>query len=210
MFPITLELSQQHCLVVGGGKVASRKVMGLLDCGARVTVVSPQIAPEMAALAETEQISLALRPFNDQDVDGCFLVFAATDNEKVNIRVSEICRNRGVLVNVVDVPELCSFYVPAVVRQGPLSIAISTEGRSPLLARRIREQLEEQFDDAYADYIEMLGEARDIVKKQIPEETVRRKVFTALTDLPLLPYIRNGQQDVAKERIRECIYSWLD
>lgn len=210
MFPISLNLEGQTCLVVGGGEVALRKVHGLLECGAVVRVVSPEVRPEILSLQAEGLVELQVRAFKKEDVEGCALVFAATNDAQINKEVYEACRDRRILVNVVDDPEHCLFIVPSTLRRGHLTISVCTEGCSPLLARRIRLQLEELFGAEYGMYVELLGMARSLVKELVKEEGRRRKIFEAIADIDVLGMIKQGKIDEAKERIRQCIYSWQE
>jgi precorrin-2 dehydrogenase/sirohydrochlorin ferrochelatase len=141
-YPIFLDLTQRRCLVVGGGPVAERKVHGLLEAGAQVWVVSPALTDALGAWAADGALTHLPRTFQDDDVEDCALVIAATDRGEVNGHVAGTARRHGVLVNVVDTPEACDFIAPAVVRRGALQIAISTGGKSPMLAKRLREGLD--------------------------------------------------------------------
>ncbi len=209
MFPISVNLFRCRCLVVGGGLVATRKVSNLLQCGAFIDVVAPLFTEELERIAREGLISLIPRYFDDKDIQGHMMVFAATDDEAVNQSIYQICQTEGILVNSVDDPKNCNFFVPAIVRRGALTISVSTEGNSPLLARKIREQLEDQYGPEYADYLELLGEARGVVKGIIPQEN-RRRVFESILILPVLKLLQQDKKREAKERILQCIYSWLD
>ncbi|NLW45024.1 MAG: bifunctional precorrin-2 dehydrogenase/sirohydrochlorin ferrochelatase [Syntrophomonadaceae bacterium] len=210
MFPIVVKLEGCSCLVVGGGTVAVRKVRNLLQCGAAINVVSPSFCEEMVLLGQEEQVTLIPRKFEDRDVQGHMMVFAATSDEAVNQRVYEVCRENGILVNTVDDPDKCNFLVPATMRRGALTIAINTEGKSPLLARRLRMEMEDRYGPEYADYLELLGDARAVVKSTFDRESTRKEVFARLLELPILSLLQQGKKEEAKERIMECIYSWPD
>ncbi len=163
LFPMSLKLEARRCLVVGAGSVAEGKIAGLIEAGARVLVVATRALARVAQWAEAGQLELHLRTFSADDLDGVFLAVVATASDDLNRAVYREARRRGVLCNVVDVPELCDFYYPAVVRRGDLQIAISTNGQSPALAKRLREQLEQQFGPAYAEWLAELGETRRLV-----------------------------------------------
>jgi precorrin-2 dehydrogenase/sirohydrochlorin ferrochelatase len=194
--------------VVGGGPVAGRKIRSLLECEAQVRVIAPDPSADIRAMAEAGTIELWRRAYQDSDLAGYFLVFAATNDEELNRAIFERCQQLDILVNSVDDPVNCGFFVPATMRRGALTISVSTEGKSPLLARRIREQLEEIYGPEYADYIDILGESRAAVKKVYGEEGVRRRVFERILQLDVMPMVRSGNLEEAKERIRQCIYSW--
>ncbi len=160
MYPIFLKLESVPCLVVGGGSVAARKVRGLLPSGARVTVVSPEASEELSALAREGRIEWRRRAFAPGDLEGFRLVIAATNRPEVNARVYEEALARGVLVNTVDDPQHSSFFVPSVVRRGLLTLAISTSGAVPYLARRLREHLEGRLYPELAREVEEMREVR--------------------------------------------------
>jgi precorrin-2 dehydrogenase / sirohydrochlorin ferrochelatase len=157
---INLVLQDRHAVVVGAGTVALRKVSGLLEAGARVTVIAPQACEQVLQLAGAGRIRFAERPYQAGDLAGAFLVIAATSDEEVNARVSEDARSLGILVNVVDRPASCTFTLPAVVRRGDLSLAVTTEGRCPSLARALREELEARYGADYAGLLDFMGELR--------------------------------------------------
>lgn len=159
-FPAFLDLRRRRCLVVGGGEIGERKTRALLDCGARVTVVSPSLTPGLAALAARGRLVHRARPFRRSDPRGSALAVAATGNPRVDRVVAAAARRWRALVNVVDRPEHCDFIVPAVVRRGELQIAVSTGGRSPAIAREIRRRLEPLFGPEYGELISRAGEAR--------------------------------------------------
>lgn len=205
LFPIMLCLQGKRCLLVGGGEVASRKVDDLLVCGAQVQVVSPMISAAIEHYAAAGQIECHRRRFEDSDVQGMNMVISATDNEIVNQRVMSVCRDMGILVNVVDDPPKCDFFVPAVVRRGSLAISVSTEGKSPLLARQIKGQLQEEFGEEYGYLVEILGEARQIIKESIPDIEKRRKMFADLVEGSLLEVIREKGPEQAREWMLKCI-----
>jgi precorrin-2 dehydrogenase/sirohydrochlorin ferrochelatase len=174
-----LKLEGRRCLVVGAGNVAEGKIAGLIDTGACVRVIATRALSTVAQWAEAGQIELQLRPFSPDDLDGIFLTVVATASPDLNREIYRVARRRGVLCNVVDVPELCDFYYPAVVRRGDLQIAISTNGQSPALAKRLREQLEQQFGPAYAEWVADLGETRKLVMaSELPSERKRELLLS--------------------------------
>lgn len=208
LFPVALNIAGRRCLVVGGGLVALRKVRNLLECEAQVRVISPEPVAEISAMSEAGTIELWRRAYQDSDLAECFMVFAATSDEKLNRTIFERCQQLNILINSVDDPVNCGFFVPSTMRRGALTISVTTEGKSPLLSRRIREQLEGIFGPEYADYVDILGESRSIVKKVYGEEGVRRRVFESILQIDVMPMLRSGNLKEAKERIRQCIYSW--
>ena len=173
-----LDLDGRSCLVVGGGRVGIEKAGGLLDCGAQVTVVAPQADPALLDLP----VEWVRRPYRSSDLDGRFLVVAATSNSSVNRRVFADAEAHALLCNVVDVPELCSFILPAVHRHGPIALAVSTGGASPALAQHLRERLAEQIRPEHADLAERLRELRPWVKAHFPTYEQRRDYFRRLVE----------------------------
>ena len=163
LFPMFMKLAGKECLVVGAGKVGEPKIGGLIDTGASVHVVAIAASGQVREWADAGKIELELRAFTAGDLDGKFLAVAATASESLNKLIYCEAQRRGVLCNVVDVPEYCDFYYPAVVRRGDLQIAISTAGQSPALAQKIRQQLERQFGAGYAAWVERLGETRRLI-----------------------------------------------
>ncbi len=159
-FPAFLDLRDRRCLVVGGGAIGERKTRELLECGARVIVVSPAVTPTLAALAQIGKIVHRPRGFLRSDVRGCALVIAATGILEIDAAVASAARRQRALVNVVDRPVQCDFILPSVLRRGELQIAVSTGGRSPALAREIRKRLEPLFGPEYAEIVERVGQER--------------------------------------------------
>ncbi len=163
LFPMFLKLEARQCLVIGAGKVAEPKIGGLLDTGARIRVVALAASSAVREWARVGKIELELRAFSAEDLDGAFLAIVATNSRSLNERVYQQAQRRGVLCNVVDVPDLCDFFYPAVVRRGDLQIAVSTSGQSPSLAQKIRQQLEKQFGPGYTAWVAELGETRKLI-----------------------------------------------
>ena len=158
--PIFLDVTGRECVVVGGGEVAARKVESLLEAGARVTVVSPRLSPSMQTIVARGLVAHIARDYQRGDIVGCVLAYAATDDPKLHREIAAEARALGIPLNVVDVPELCTFIAPAIVKRGALQIAISTAGASPAFAARLRRELEDQFGPEYALTLEVLRAAR--------------------------------------------------
>ncbi len=161
--PVFLMVDGLDCLVVGGGAVAARKIGDLIECGARVTVVDPQPSDGVGRLHEEGAVRLERRSFEPADLDGTFIVYAATDDDDVNAAISKLARDRGIPVNAVDSPDDCTFISGATVRRGPLRIAVSTSGASPKLAGAIRRRLEKEFDGTFGEYVAAIGEMRRFI-----------------------------------------------
>ena len=167
-FPMLVNLQDKKCLVVGAGNVAATKIAGLLLYGAQVKVVSPRAVPPIRELAKSGALAWRQRSFSPRDVNVAFLVVAATNSTKINDAVFRACARHGILCNCVDDPGRCNFIYPAVVRRGPLQIAISTAGRSPALAARLRREFEEQFNPEWSEWVEHLGALRrDLLGKRM-------------------------------------------
>jgi siroheme synthase-like protein len=177
-----LKLTGRRCLVVGGGEVALEKVEGLLACDGRVEIVAPLLVPELEALWREGTVAWQAREYAAGDLDGAFLVIAATDVSEINIRVSQDAEARAMLVNVVDVPPLCNFILPAIVRTGPLAIAISTAGASPALAKRMKREIGELFGEPYARLAVLLNEARGWAKSTLPTYGDRKLFFESIVN----------------------------
>ena len=177
-FPFMIELDNERCLIAGGGTVAYRKVCSMLEFGAVVTVVSPEFCPELLELAEHHaRLTLIKRCVQPQDIDGAFVVIMATDDEKVNHDMAELCRQQRILINVVDVKSDCGFYFPAIIKDKEVVISVSTGGQSPVLAGTIKRNIESHLGRNYGDIAERMGELREQVKAQIDGEEERKKAF---------------------------------
>jgi precorrin-2 dehydrogenase/sirohydrochlorin ferrochelatase len=177
LFPMFVKLQGRSCLVVGAGAIGEGKISSLLQAGANVCVVSPRATPRVHEWSATGAIKWLRRKFKQDDVAGKFLVIAATPSAKVNARVFEEARRRKALCNSVDDPPHCDFFYAAVVRRGHLQIAISTNGKSPALAQRLRKRFERQFGPEYADKINQLGAARERLFRAAMEPVRRRKLL---------------------------------
>ena len=191
-----LRLSGRDCLVVGGGDVGLEKVEGLLACDGKVTLVAPDAVDELQSLAAEGSIAWERRAFVAADLEGKFLAIAATNDTDVNISVYEAAERRAMLVNVVDVPSLCNFILPAIVRTGPLAIAISTAGASPALAKRIKREIAEQFGEPYARLAVMLNDARGWAKATLPTYQDRKAFFEGIVngDPDPVELVREGRE----------------
>ena len=180
LFPMFLKLAGKQCLVVGAGKVGEPKIAGLIDPGANIHVVALDAGSQVREWADAGKIALELRAFSATDLDGKFLAVVATASTSLNELIYREAQRRGVLCNVVDVPQLCDFFYPAVVRRGDFQIAISTAGQSPSLAQRIRQQLEKRFGEGYADWVERLGETRRLVLASALDKETKLELLHSL------------------------------
>jgi siroheme synthase-like protein len=201
-----LRLSGRECLVVGGGEIGLEKVEGLLACDGSVTLVAPDAVPELEALAGEGSIRWERRPFDAADLEGKFLAIAATNDTDVNIAVYDAAEARAMLVNVVDVPPLCNFILPAIVRTGPLAIAISTAGASPALAKRMKREISDQFGEPYARLAVMLNDARGWAKATLPTYQDRKEFFEGIVngDPDPVELVRDGRERDVLEIIAEA------
>src|SRR3989440_5792143 len=198
-----LRLSGRSCLVVGGGEVGLEKVEGLLACDAEVTLVAPEVVPELRELAEEGSIRWERRGFEPGDLEGRFLAIAATSETDVNISVYDEAERRAMLVNVVDVPPLCNFILPAIVRTGPLAIAISTAGASPALAKRMKREIAEAYGDPSARLALLLNEARGWAKATLPTYQDRKVFFESIVngDPDPVELLRRGDEQAVRDLI---------
>jgi siroheme synthase-like protein len=199
-----LRLSGRRCVVVGGGEVGLEKVEGLLACDGAVTLIAPDAVPELQELAREGSVAWERREYRgERDLEGAFLAIAATGDSEVNIAVFDDAERRAMLVNVVDVPPLCSFILPAIVRTGALAIAISTAGASPALAKRMKREIGELFGEPYARLAVMLNEARGWAKATLPTYRERKEFFEGIVNGEPDPVALLGAGDEAA--VRELI-----
>jgi len=210
LFPICISLQNKQCLVIGGGQVALRKVENLLEYEAEITVVSPRAENGIEMLAQQGVIIWHKRNFAENDLLNVFLVFIATDDNSVNQYIGQLCSREGILVNAVDDPPNCDFYVPSVIRRGSLVVAVSTEGKSPLYAQKLRRELEDTITEAQGRFVDLLGEQREIIKTRIIDIDTRQEIYKALVNSDVLDLLTAGEEEKARERIRECMSFWLD
>ena len=199
-YPIALaQLQSARCVVIGGGEVAARKVDGLRAAGARPVVISPRLCKALQQQAAAGKIESICKEYNTGDLAGARLVIAATDDPATNEAVWQEAQMIGCLVNVVDDPAHCNFHVPATVRRGALAISISTGGSSPLLAGRIRQELEQQYDAAYEPYLALLADLRPVVQSQVPDPATRKTVWEALLNSEIFELLQSGEAETARQ-----------
>jgi siroheme synthase-like protein len=201
-----LRLKGRRCLVVGGGTVGLEKAEGLLACDADVTLVAPDAVTALGDLAAEESIRWERREYRPADLEGCLIAIAATGQTAVNIRVFEDAERRAMLVNVVDVPPLCNFILPAIVRTGPLAVAISTAGASPALAKRMKREIGELFGEPYATLAVLLNDARGWAKATLPTYQDRRRFFEEIVggDPDPIELLRAGEVDAVRDLIESA------
>jgi precorrin-2 dehydrogenase / sirohydrochlorin ferrochelatase len=203
LLPITLDLTDRLCVIVGGGEVAGRKVRDALAADARVRVVSPEVDPSLEALAAAGRIELRRARFAREHLDGASLVFVATDDEAVNEAAARAAKALGTWVNVADRPALCDFYVPATVRRGDLLIAISTSGKSPALAARARRTLEREFGPEYGHLLRLMGDAREaMARREGLSQKERQAIYERILDSDVLTLLAQGRDEDAAALVR--------
>jgi len=208
-YPIFLSLHERVCLVVGGGTVGERKIKGLLRAGATVRVVARDLTPWLEAQRGDGRISLIGASYQAGHLDGAELVFATTDDPELNRRIAAEARDRGLWCNMATDPALGSFVVPSVVRRGPLSIAVSTAGLSPAVAKLIREKLEEQFGPEWVGYLQFMGLLRTGIQSKGLDSSQNQALFRRIAGLPLTEWIKSARKDQAIEALREICHPWL-
>jgi siroheme synthase-like protein len=201
-----LRLTGRRCIVIGGGPVGLEKVEGLLACDAHVTLVAPEARAELVQLALEGAIRWEQREYEPGDLEGALIAIAATDDTDLNVRVFEDAEARSMLVNVVDVPPLCNFILPAIVRTGPLAVAISTAGASPALAKRMKREIGELFGEPYAHLAVLLNEARGWAKATLPTYQDRKQFFEAIVNGEPDPIelLRAGDVPAVRELIADA------
>ena len=185
LFPAFLKLHSRRVLVVGGGAIAAQKIPGLLEAGAHVHVVSPKLAPQLAEWVRNRQIDWSPKPFEPSDLSGAFLVIAATSLRDLNESVFREADRRNILCNAVDDIDHCHFYYGSIVQRGDLQIAISTNGKSPALAQRLRKELEEQFGPEYECWLDWLGAARETLRAQSTDPEATKHWLHLLASRPM-------------------------
>jgi precorrin-2 dehydrogenase/sirohydrochlorin ferrochelatase len=206
LYTISLNLVDKKCLVIGGGKVAYRKVISLLDAGAFVKVISDEFVESFKTVNNHPRLKLEKKCFSKSQIDKeLFLVIAATNDKIVNNEIADLCNNNNILVNVIDNPKKSSFFVPAVLKRGDLTISISTNGKSPALSFKIKKELEKQYGEEYIKYINILGEIRKKVLANEQDPDKRKQIFHSLVESDILELVKLGEEGMIKERIDECL-----
>jgi len=185
LFPAFLKLHSRRVLVVGGGTIAAQKIPGLLEAGAQVHVVSPKLAPQLTEWVRNQQITWSPKPFEPADLESAFLVIAATSLRDLNAQVYREADRRNILCNAVDDIDHCHFYYGSIVQRGDLQIAISTNGKSPALAQRLRKELEDQFGPEYATWLDWLGAARETLRAQSNDPEITKRWLHLLASKPM-------------------------
>ena len=204
-YPILVDLRGKKALVVGGGKVAQRKIETLLECGTFVQVVAKELTAELEELRSSQKIEFLGGEFSEAYLEGAFLVFAATDDALLNRRVSRAAQQRGLLVNAVDQPADCNFIVPSVLTRGDLLIAVSTSGKSPAFARKVRVELERHFGEEYGLFLTLMGNLRKEILRLGLSQEENKTAFEELVYSDLLPAIREKNWDLASQILEKIL-----
>jgi precorrin-2 dehydrogenase / sirohydrochlorin ferrochelatase len=203
-YPVFLDLVGRLCIVIGGGSVAERKAKTLSSYGADLVVIAPEVTEGLLDLQEEGALTIEQRGYVRGDLEGAFVVVCATDSEEINRAVHSEATERNCLVNVVDVPELCNFIVPSIVRRGGLQIAISTGGAAPVVAKRLRKRFQTEFGEEWGEYVSLLGEVRAIVMSRVPGgEPERKPIYERIADSDLLERMQRGERPSAEEVFAE-------
>ena len=203
-YPAFLDLTGKRCLVVGGGPVGAEKTEKLLDAGATVRLVSPQITPELAALVTAGRIDeFHRREYVTADLDGCLLVIAATNLAEVNLDVWQDAEARTMLVNVVDVPHLCNFIVPSIMRHGELAVAVSTGGASPIVARTVRQKIQAEIGPEWGELVALMRQTRDELKERFTTMPTRAAAVERLLESGIVERLAEGDRPAALALMRE-------
>jgi siroheme synthase-like protein len=204
-YPIYLDIEDRSVVIIGGGNVCARKAETMMKYGARVTVVSPEFTDEIEQWAREGCLRIRRKEYDASDLDGSNIVIASTDVRAVNEQIAADCRARRIPVNVVDVTPLCEFIVPAIIESGSIQIAISTGGKSPALARTLKEELQRSIGPEYAEVNDVLGTLRDGAKRVLPTDIDRKRFFDGIIAAGILPLLREGKRREAYETIaRAC------
>jgi precorrin-2 dehydrogenase/sirohydrochlorin ferrochelatase len=209
-FPINLLIADRKCVVIGGGRVAARKVAALLECGGIVEVISPELGEELHAFLRQARLLWRERQYQVGDLAGAFLVIAATDDQAVQTAVFAEALAANQLINVADVPQRCNFILPAVVSRGDLTIAVSTAGKSPALARRIRKQVAEAYGDEYGTVVEIMGLLRPVVLALGLGSARNKEIFTALLAEELPAWVKAGNRTALENHLRKVLGEGLE
>jgi precorrin-2 dehydrogenase / sirohydrochlorin ferrochelatase len=204
-YPILLDLEGKKVLVVGGGKVAQRKIETLIEHGALVQVIARTLDPHIASMAEKGLIHYAGQDFSESLLDGVFLVIAATSDASLNRLVSDKAQQKGLLVNAVDQPSECNFIVPSVLRRGDLVVAVSTSGKSPAFARKVREDLEKRFGHEFELFLTLMGNLRERILSQGLSQELNRELFEKLVASHILASIRDDDWERAASIVGEVL-----
>ena len=206
-YPIFLKVENRPCLVVGGGEVGARKVKTLLSCGASVALVSVEVVDWLEEKIRKGAVDLVGKHYEEKHLEGCFLVIAATDDLELNRRIARDAEKRGLLCNVVDYPQEGNFILPGLIQRGALTLAISTSGKSPALARQIREDLEQRYGAEYAEFLEIMGAVRSRLLRQSQDSRANKEKFDRLVKSELLELVRRRDFETVDSILQKVLGS---
>ena len=204
-YPVYIELREQPCIVIGGGKIAEGKVEGLLAARANVTVISPNLTVHLRDLVKEKQITYIARTYQPGDLTGAFMVICATDQAETNHQVWQEASANRQLVNVVDDTPRCNFIAPSILRKGDLTVAISTSGKAPALAVRLKERLQRELGPEYERFLELAGELREPLARNIPDFETRKALWYEIVDSEILDVLARGDESAAREIISRVV-----
>jgi len=204
-YPVYIQLREQPCVVIGGGKIAEGKVEGLLAAQANVTVISPDLTARLRDLLEGKQITYLARTYQPGDLTGAFMVICATDQAEINHQVWQEASANRQLVNVVDDTPRCNFIAPSILHKGDLTIAISTSGKAPALAVRLKERLQRELGPEYERFLELAGELRGPLARNIPDFETRKALWYEIVDSEILDFLAHGDESAAREIISRVV-----
>jgi len=203
-YPIFLDIEDRPVVIIGGGNVCARKAETMMNYGAKVTIVSPDFTDEIEQWARDGRLAVRRKRYDESDLDGANIVIASTDDQRVNEQIAADCRRRRIPVNVVDVTPLCEFIVPAIVDKGSVHIAVSTEGKSPALARTLKEDLRRLIGPEYAEVNDVLGTLRESAKRVLPTDVDRKRFFDGIIATGVLDMLREGRRAEAYRTIADA------
>ena len=204
-YPVYIEMRDQPVIVIGGGKIAEGKVDGLLAAKAHVTVISPELTPHLRELVYQDQVRFLARTYKPGDLTGAFMVICATDRADINHQVWQEATANHQLVNVVDDTPRCNFIAPSILRKGDLTIAISTSGKAPVLAVRLKERLQRELGPEYERFLEIAGELREPMARNIPDFETRKALWYQIVDSEILDVLADGDEDQARKIISRVV-----
>ena len=204
-YPVYIEMRDQPCVVIGGGKIAEGKVDGLLAAAAHVTVISPELTQHLRELVNQDKVRYLARSYQPGDLSGAFMVICATDRADINHQVWQEATANHQLVNVVDDTPRCNFIAPSILRKGDLTIAISTSGKAPALAVRLKERFQSELGPEYERFLELASELREPLARQIPDFETRKALWYELVDSEILDVLARGHESSAREIISRIV-----
>lgn len=202
-YPVNLDIANRRCIIIGGGDVAERKAERLIECGAQVTIISRLLTPLLEKRKKSGKIKHIDKDYEETVLHGAFLVIGATDRNEINAQISQDALSLGILVNIVDDPDKCNFILPSLVQHGDLSIAISTGGKSPALAKKLREEIQQRYGPEYQVLLEIMGSLRKKVLAQGHASQDNKTLFVDLVHSDILQAIRDGNRDLVNKIIHE-------